>query len=325
MDRMPYHPNHVELPHLETFAKAAELRSFTAAAKTLSISQAAVSQRIRALEGMLGTSLFRRQQGGTALTDRGQRLYDYAQRILGLHREAYAELTGKTNRTATGELLLAASSVPGEHILPAILTRFRQKYPDIRVKASVVDSAGVLDQLQRGRVQLGLVGRKFDSPQFEFHPFAKDELVLIAAAKHPWYGRKRISLRELAAQPLVLRGPGSGARWFFEQALGGRGTSLADLNVVLELGSNESIKEAVANGEAAAVLSNLTVRQELADGRLHALRIAGLSLERTMFVVTDRRRALSATAQVFLTFLEREKGLEWKLGTERPGSDAAAS
>lgn len=295
----------VQLPYLETFAKAAELRSFTAAAKALSVSQASVSQRIRTLEGMLATSLFRRQQGGIVLTDEGQRLYSFAERIMGLHREAFVELTGQKNRKASGELALAASSVPGEHILPAILSRFRGEYPDIRVRASVVDSAAVLDQLQRGRVALGLVGRKTDSPHLDFRPFAKDELVLIVAAKHCWFRRKRVSLRELLVEPLVLRGPGSGSRWFFEQSLGACGTTLADLNIVMELGSNEAIKEAVADGGAAAVLSDLALRQELADGRLHALRIAGLPLERPMFVVTDRRRALAAPAQLFLRFLKR--------------------
>ncbi|HVC99454.1 MAG TPA: LysR substrate-binding domain-containing protein [Pirellulales bacterium] len=299
---------HVQLPHLETFAKAAELRSFTDAAKALSVSQASVSQRIRALEGVLRTSLFRRRQRGIALTDEGQRLYSFAERILRLHREAFADLSGRKDPRASGELTLAASSVPGEHILPAILTRFRREYPGIRVRANVVDSATVLDQLQRGDVTLGLVGRKSDNPHLAFRPFAKDELVLIVAAKHRWFRRKRVSLRDLRAQPLVLRGPGSGSRWFFEQSLGACGTTLADLNIVLELGSNEAIKEAVADGGAAAVLSDLAVRQELADGRLHALRIAGLPLERAMYVVTDPRRALAAPAQVFLRFLDRPGG-----------------
>jgi DNA-binding transcriptional LysR family regulator len=91
---------HVQLPHLETFAKAAELRSFTAAAKALSVSQAAVSQRIRALEGVLATSLFRRQEGGIVLTEAGLRLYAFSERILTLHREAYAELTSQKTRAA---------------------------------------------------------------------------------------------------------------------------------------------------------------------------------------------------------------------------------
>ena len=300
-------PQHVQLPHLETFAKAAELRSFTAAAKALCVSQATVSQRIGALEGMLATSLFRRQDGGTVLTDAGQRLYTFAERILGLHREAYAEVTRQKTRAASGDLMLAASSVPGEHILPALLCQFRQEYPEIHVRASVVDSASVLDQLQRGRVQVGLVGRKTDSSHLDFRPFAKDELLLIAAAKHRWYRRKRVSLGELLKQPLVLRAPGSGSRWFFEQALARSGMTLADLNVVLELGSNEAIKEAVADGAAAAVISNLAVRPELVTGQLHAIRIAGLSLQRTMFVVSDRRRALDAPAQVFLHFLQEHR------------------
>jgi DNA-binding transcriptional LysR family regulator len=131
------------LPHLETFARAAELSSFTAAARTLRLTQAAVSQRIQALEQVLGVSLFDRRAGRVVLTEAGRRLYAYAERILALHREARQEVTGY-QVPLTGELALAASTVPSEHLLPALLSAFRQKQPHIRVRATEADSEAVL-------------------------------------------------------------------------------------------------------------------------------------------------------------------------------------
>src|SRR3954468_9004324 len=90
----PVQPQELQLPYLETFSKAAELSSFTAAAKALRLSQAAVSQRVQALEKTLGKPLFKRQGGRVLLTEAGKKLYDYAQRILDLHREARRDVTG---------------------------------------------------------------------------------------------------------------------------------------------------------------------------------------------------------------------------------------
>src|SRR5688572_12625196 len=118
----------LHLPHLETFCKAAELSSFSAEARGLGMTQAAVSQRVAGLEKALAKSLFRRQGGRVALTEAGHTLYSYAQRILELHRDVRREIAGQ-DAPVSGELLLAASSVPGEHLLPGLLSVFRQKYP----------------------------------------------------------------------------------------------------------------------------------------------------------------------------------------------------
>src|SRR5271165_186526 len=114
-----------ELPHLGTFARAAELGSFTAAAVELGVSQAAVSQRIAALERQLKVSLFQRRAGKVYLTELGSHLYDYAQQILLLQHEAREALSG-LHQPVSGDLPLAASSVPGECLLPALLSAFRR-------------------------------------------------------------------------------------------------------------------------------------------------------------------------------------------------------
>jgi DNA-binding transcriptional LysR family regulator len=295
------------LPHIETFCRVAELGSFTAAAKEAGVTQAAISQRIHALERSLRASLFDRSGGRILLTESGRRLYQYAQRILELHREARQAIHGQM-QPVTGELLLAASSVPGDFLLPAVLSNFRRQHPAIQVRATVHDSMEVMDQVGRARAHLGLVGRKAQSPHLEFRPFATDELLLAVPLDHRWKRRKRISLGELAKEPLILRERGSGSRWCFEQALAHVGKSLDDLTVAFEFGSNEAIKGFVMKGSGVAVLSDLALQQELNGRRLHALRVRELPLRRTLFAVLDRRSAVPAPARLFLNFLEAYSG-----------------
>lgn len=293
----------VQLPYLETFSKAAELSSFTGAAKALRLTQASVSQRIQALEKALDKSLFKRQGGRVLLTEAGQRLYDYAQRILDLHREARREVAGH-EAPVGGELLLAGSSIPGEHFLPTLLSAFSLKHPHIRVRAGISDSMAVMAQVERGEVSLGLVGRKSDNPHLEFRYLASDRMVLVVPPGHPLSKRKKVSLKQLAGHALVLREAGSGLRHCFEKSLERAGRSLADFRVALELGSNEAIKEAVLRGVGVAVLSVYAVQKELKANQLHALKVSDLHCDRDMFIVQDKRRVPPLPARLFLLFLE---------------------
>jgi len=291
------------LPHLETFAKAAELSSFTAAARVLGMSQPAVSLHVQALERSLESPLFNRQGGHILLTEAGQCLYGYAQQILNLHEEARRKITGRKEKLA-GELFLAASSIPGEHHLPALLARFRQQQPHIQIRVTISDSAAVLALVEQGKAQLGLVGKKSPNPALDYRGFARDRMVLVVPAEHPWARRKQVALPQLLETPLIVREAGSGSRECFEQALVRAGKSLADCQIALELGSNEAIKEMVLRGEGLAVLSNQAVDREVKAGKLRALKIADLALEREMYVVWDKRRVLSLPAQLFLDFLQ---------------------
>jgi DNA-binding transcriptional LysR family regulator len=300
---VPSESRAVEVPHLETFSKAAELSSFTGAARALGMTQAAVSQRIQAVERALGVSLFRRHGGRVFLTEAGQRLHEYAQRIFALHREAQEEIAGR-KMPITGELCVGASTIPGEHFLPAILSIFRQRWPGIQVRVRIGDSLGVIHQVEQGQVHLGLVGRKTDSPHLEFRHFATDHMVLVVPANHAWHRRKQVSLKQLCQQPLILREAGSGLRYCFEKELTRQGRSLRDLRIALELGSNEAIKEAILRGLGAAVLSIYAVEKEVRSGQLHAMKVTDLHCDREMFVVWDRRRALSAPSSIFRSFLE---------------------
>jgi DNA-binding transcriptional LysR family regulator len=292
-----------QLPHLETFSKAAELNSFTATARALGLTQAAISQRVQALEKTLGVSLFRRQGGRIFLTDAGRQLHSYAQKIFDLHRDARQAISGRRPSIA-GDLFLGASTIPGEYFLPMILSVFRKKFPRIEVRATVSDSMDVMSQVEHGRVQLGLVGRKTDSPHLEFRLFAHDRMVLVVPPRHVWSKRRKVSLEQLCRQPLILREAGSGLRHCFEKELARLGKSLRDLQIALELGSNEAIKRAVVRGIGVAILSTYVVEKELKASQLHALKVTDLHCDREMFVVWDRRRVLPPPASTFRSFLE---------------------
>jgi LysR family transcriptional regulator, low CO2-responsive transcriptional regulator len=305
-------PDDLQLPYLKTFSKAAELSSFTGAAKALRLTQASVSQRVQALEKTLDTPLFRRQGGRVLLTDAGRKLYDYAQRILDLHREARREVAGN-DAPVGGELSLAASSIPGEHLLPSLLSLFGKKHPHIRVRASVSDSMAVMAQVERSEASLGLVGRKTNNPYLEFRYLASDRMVLAVPRGHTLSRRKKVSVKQLPRHPLVLREVGSGLRHCFEKSLDKAGLSLADLQIALELGSNEAIKEAVLRGVGVAILSTYAVQKEIRTGQLHALTVSDLHCDRDMYIVQDRRRVLPLPARLFLLFLETHP-----ITTEKP-------
>jgi len=292
-----------QLPHLMTFATAAELGSFTGAAKVLGLTQAAVSQRIQVLERKLKKSLFDRRCGGVSLTDAGRTLYAFAQQIDNLHREAQLAITGQAP-AIVGELNIAASSVPGEHFLPTLLSGFGPKFPQLHVRATVSDSLAVTHQVERGEVSLGLVGRKDEKPHLEFRCIARDRMVVVAPRGHAVFRKKQATVDQLTGYPLILREVGSGLRHCFEKSLERAGRSLSELRVSLELGSNEAIREAVLRGAGLAVLSLYSVHKELESGRLRAVPVKGVRCDRDIYVVQDRRRVLPLPARLFLDYLE---------------------
>jgi DNA-binding transcriptional LysR family regulator len=292
----------VLLPHLDTFSRAAEFASFTRAAEALCLTQAAVSQHIRALEHELDVSLFRRHAGRVELTDAGRSLYDYAQQILALHAEARRKL-GQLSEEVHGDLRIAASTIPAQHFLTSLLAEFRKLYPQVHVVADVGDSEAVAAMVESSKATLGLVGRKVAVAWAEYRLFATDRLTLVVPSRHRWASQAAVTVEELRAEPLVIREPGSGTRACLERAIAMRRLTLADFNISVELGSNEAIKDAVFRGLGVTVLSIRAVEGELAAGQFHEVTIEGLDLTRELYVVTDHRRALPAPARAFRHFL----------------------
>lgn len=297
----------MEMRHLHTFVLAAELRSFTRAADALGVTQAAVSHHVAALERELNVSLFQRASRTVVPTEAGRTLYDYARRIVDLTEEARDAVTSIPS-IVQGILRIAASTVPSEWLLPELLVEFHQLYPQIQARVSVSDSTSALRAVDSGAVELGIVGELPRATTLQVQAIARDELTLVVPPSHTFASAKSISMDELRRAPLILREPNSGSRRCVEQALSCAGLSPNDLNITMEVNSNEAIRAAVERGIAIAFLSTRAVAREIADGRLVPVPIEAVIAERSLYLVVDPQRMPTRVARAFFEFLDRWQG-----------------
>lgn len=290
---------------LEIFVKVAEFGSFSRAAEALFLTQPTVSEHIRGLEEELGVRLLDRLGRGAAPTKVGQLLLGYARRILELHREARQAVDQFQGRMS-GELVIAASTIPGEYVLPALIGRFKEKYPDIVISLLIGDTQRVVEWVLEGRAELAVAGAQIDQRALEYRELMPDELVLVVSAAHPWHGKKTATLEEVRAEPLIVRERGSGSRHALERALAEVGLDLSDFRVVGEMGSTQAIKQGVKAGVGISLISKRAVAEECQHGILHCVKVKDLRFSRAFYLVTSTTRTRSPLAEAFRAFLISE-------------------
>jgi DNA-binding transcriptional LysR family regulator len=295
----------MDLRRLEIFVKVAELGSFSRAAEALFLTQPTVSEHIRTLEDELGVRLLDRLGRGAVVTKGGALLLTYAQRLLALSREARQAIERYQGRMS-GELLVGASTIPGEYILPGLIGRFKEKFPDIAVTLLIGGSQAVVDWVADGRVEIAVVGAGSGHRGVEFRELLPDDIVLIVSASHPWQGRKQVGLDELRGEPLLLRERGSGTRAALEGALARAGHEISAFRVVGEMGSTQAIKQAVKAGVGVSLVSRRAVEEECRAGSLWGLRVKDLPIVRAFYLATHRERSRSPLAEAFRGFVEAE-------------------
>jgi DNA-binding transcriptional LysR family regulator len=244
---------------------------------------------------------------GATVTRGGALLLTYAQRLLALSREARQAMERFQGRMS-GDLLVGASTIPGEYILPALIGRFKEKFPDIAITLLIGDSQAVTDWVAEGRAEVGMVGARSGHRGVEFRELFPDDLALIVSAAHPWHGRKQVTIEELRGEPLLLRERGSGTRAALEAALTEAGTDLAAFRVVGEMGSTQAIKQAVKAGVGISVVSRRAVEEECRAGSVWCLRVKDLKIARSFYLATHRERSRSPLAEAFRAFVEAEAG-----------------
>jgi DNA-binding transcriptional LysR family regulator len=295
----------VDLRQLEIFVKVAELGSFSKAAEALFLTQPTVSEHIRSLEDELGVRLLDRLGRGAVVTKGGALLQGYAQRLLALSREARQAMESFQGRMS-GDLLVGASTIPGEYILPGLIGRFKEKFPDIAITLLIGDSQTVTEWVAEGRAEVGVVGARSGHRSVEFRELLPDDIVLIVSATHPWHGRKQVTLDELRAEPLLLRERGSGTRAALESALAASATDLSAFRVIGEMGSTQAIKQAVKAGVGVSLVSRRAVDDESRSGAVWGLRVKDLKIARAFYLATHRERSRSPLAEAFRAFVEAE-------------------
>lgn len=302
----------MHLNRLRAFVRVVECGSFSRAARSLGLTQPAVSQQIKSLEALLGTRLLVRGSDAVGLTPAGQRVLPYARRILQLWDALVDETRDEASGALSGRLAVGASTVPAGYLLGDLIGRFRRRHPRIDVTVRVADSAGVVAWVQEDRVDCGATGMRVPVPGVDHVVFARERLSVITPPDHPWAGRT-VRPADLAAVPLVWRERGSGTRQAAEEALLRWGIDPRDIPVAAEVGSTEAVVGAVQAGLGLALISSLAAKTAMAAGRVGVARVDGPPAEREFYFIYKATRAGEPLLAAFLGFVR-----EWAQDASGP-------
>jgi len=294
----------MDLRHLETFVKIAELNSFTKAAEELYITQPTVSKQIVDLEGYFGVRLIDRTKRQVILTRAGEILYKYGKDFMALRKETIDALEAFKG-LKKGTVIVGASTIPGIYILPQVLNTFREQYNGIRIKLIVSDSKDVMEKMEQGFIDVGFVGSRDTTKKLEFRKLIEDTIVFIAPRGYP----TSIDIEGLKKYPFIMREQGSGTRNFFHLALKKIGiNSLTDLQVVAELTDTEAIKEAVKSGMGISCISKMAVNVDISQGHVTTVRVEGMDdLRRSFYVISRKGRSLLPQVKALIEIIDRWK------------------
>ena len=285
----------MDLFQLETFLAVVETGSFSGAARVVHRTQPAVSQVVRKLEEELGEPLFDRSSRDGRLTDAGQVLQEYAQKMLNLRREARASLE-ELRQFQRGTLVLAANEFTSLYLL-RVLEEFRRFSPMIKVAVQRALASGIATQVADHTVELGVLSFRPDNSLLQSIVVYRDELVFIVPPAHPLAGARSVSIRQLGAESFVAHNVVSPYRLKVLEAFKRHKTPL---NMDVEMPTIESIKRFVAAGNGVALVPRISVEPELARRELVSVPVQELKLERKLRIVYRKGRQLSHAGRAFL-------------------------
>jgi DNA-binding transcriptional LysR family regulator len=273
-------------------------KSFTKASELLHTSQPTISEHIRNLELRLDCQLFDRLGRSIMPTLEADILYPRALAILE-DMKRLEEDVASAGKTISGELIIGASTMPGTYILPEIAAGFKMQHPGISFEIRTSDSTQVMNAVLNHEIMLGFVGTKIASKKLNYQHFIEDELVLAAstARKIP----PTITLDQLKELPFLMREEGSGTRRTIESYLSQRGVDIDQLDTCAVLGSSAAIQEAIKSDMGVSILSRAAIQDGLRFKQIQEIAIEGLSMHRSCYVVTAKKRTLPNQYQVFLS------------------------
>ncbi|MDQ6660704.1 MAG: LysR substrate-binding domain-containing protein [Chloroflexota bacterium] len=292
-------PTDFTVHQLTVFRTVAHHLSYTKAAEALYLSQPAVSQQVRTLELVLGLRLFARSGRGIVLTPAGQELLRHAERLLMLLAET-SPIVNEIHTLERGSVLVGASTSAGTYVVPALLGAFHTHYQGAHVTLRVANRHSIEELLLTHQLDLAVMSLIEQQDRFVIEVLMPHELVVVAPPSHPLARRAALTLHDLQQETFLLREQGSGTRLGTEQHFAHAGMSL---QISLELGSIEAIKEGASAGLGVAVLSRESVALEIASGDLIILDVQGFPLKRQWYVVHLKGRRLSQAANTLRQFL----------------------
>jgi aminoethylphosphonate catabolism LysR family transcriptional regulator len=281
---------------LRSFHAVSATGSVTAAARQLNVSQPTLTTQIKALEAEYGVELFSRFRGRLILTTCGQQLRLITNRLFSDEDEARQFLT-ESGELRTGHLRMGAV---GPFHVTEMLIAFHALYPGIGISVSIGNSKEVLTSLLKFESDVAVLAFVERDPQLRVSQFSRDEIIAIGQRSHPLFGpsHKELVLSDLHGQPMVMRERGSNTRKVIEEALADAGVVP---RIVMEIGSREAVREAVANGVGVGIVSGA---EHLSDSRIRPLPFRGTKIYNHSHVVCMEVRAHSRVIGRFLEVVE---------------------
>ena len=252
---------------LQVFYTVAKLLSFTKAAETLHMTQPAVTFQVRQLEDHFNTRLFDRTHNKILLTDAGQKVYFYAEKIFELNSEMEHSLRALSEDTS-GTLSIGGSTTIAQYTFPTLLKGFREKYPDLSIRICEANTDGIVAKVESSMIDLGIVEAPVLNQDLDVEVFRADELVLITHPEHDLAKKKFVKPSDLKDLPFITREEGSGTKSVIFDYFAKHKIDKNNLNVCMELGNSESVKGAVETGIGVSILSKTTIEKELQLNRL---------------------------------------------------------
>jgi len=297
-----------DVRQLEVFIAVAEQASFSRAGKILGMAQASVSERIAGLEKNMGARLLNRLGRRVELTSVGKHFITRAKAIISLRNETAVEMMEYLD-TKTGDVRVGGSTAPGEYLMPGLLGKFGRSYPEIRAMLTIADSERIIESIEEGTLDLGVVGRRDPTEHLQFLRLWNDHLVIVVQPDHPLAGHQgSVDPAVLLDERWVMREVGSATRSTAEKLMkrvlpGG----LSRLNIAAEFGSVTAVKQGVKAGLGIAVMSEITVDPDVKAGTLCIAPIKELFGVRPFYLVRDKRRSSSPTTELLWKFLASAK------------------
>jgi DNA-binding transcriptional LysR family regulator len=285
----------LDLDHVRSFVRVVDTGSFHSAAKELSLSQPSVSQHVRKLEEYLGTALILRDHAGCRPTARGQSFLPYARRVL---EAAEAAILSVHQR----RLAIGASSNIGVYILPPLLRAFQRLHADrFDINLSIGDNPSLRERLSAGEIDVALLEWWSDLQGCNADMWLEDRLVAIMRADHPLARRRKITIDDLASEPMIGGEAGTGTGTILRRAFGANVSARARH----ELGSTEAVKSAVAAGLGVSIVMRSAIERS-GDLGVVARTLEGCDLIKSFWVATHTDQPISAPARLFRSFILAE-------------------
>jgi DNA-binding transcriptional LysR family regulator len=289
----------MNLDQIRNFYEVAFHRSFTQAAEKLCRTQPAISTQVRMLEEELGEKLFDRIGKRVCLTQAGEILLPYAERLLRLHDEAKLAVS-ELNASPKGRLLIGANESTCLYVLPGIFRLFKAKYPDVQISIYRNFSKKILPKILDTQLDVGIVTLPVSDKNLQVTLLAEDELCLITSPSHPLAGCDNIVLNDLLPYPIIFHKMGTTRERIMKQF----GKNWDKLNISMELASLEAIKKFVAIGMGISIVPRSYSLNEFEAGTLKIMRIKNLRIVRQLGLIYRKDRYLSRACKAFLEVVE---------------------